>query len=255
MADNVFQESAGTDPDAGLPNVLDLVATTVAEVQKDPMGFIVAGLIPGLSIIGLTFVAVFGVYGIGFLGALPGIMADDEDLAALGGVSALLLAMMLLILVIVAVTTPIWASMYRAVWALLVRGEKLTIGAPFSTIGQDLVPLLTYTLLSAAIVSAGVMFCYLPGILAQGMLMFAWPAIVVHRMPVGRAIQWSVSHAMTHPGWHLGLWAVSFAMSLVLPYFPIVGYMLLFTIHPLFVLLAYRACAGDGEHHREAEAF
>lgn len=252
MSDNVFSEGVpGQDPDAGLPNVMDLVSKLAAEVQKDFGGFLLAGLPPTLIVIGGTLVAVFGTYAALFLGMMPGLMADDEDLAALGGLGAVSLALVVVIGGITALTTPMWASLYRAAWAYLVRGEKLGISSSFSSMGQDLGAQFAYVLLAGAIVTVGVMMCYVPGLLAQGMLIFAWPAIVVHRMPVGRAISWSVSHAMAHPAWHLGLWAVNLVMMMVLPYIPIVGYLLLFTVHPLYVLLAYRAVAGDGEVARE----
>ena len=56
---------------------------------------------------------------------------------------------------------------------------------------------------------------------------------------------------MAHPAWHVGLWAVNLVMGMVFPYIPLVGYLLLFTVQPLFVLLAYRAVAGDGEEIRD----
>jgi hypothetical protein len=253
MADNVFSEGVeGGDPDAGLPNVMDLVSQLVTEVQKDVGGFLLAGLPPTILLMGGVMASLVVVYGSMFLGMMPGLMGDDEDLAAIGAMSALSLSLLVVIGALVLVTTPMWASLYRSVWAFLVRGEKLTVSSSFSAMGQDLGAQFAYLLLSGAIVTLGVTLCYVPGLVAQAMLMFAWPAIVIHRMPVGRAISWSVGHSMAHPAWHLGLWAVNLVMSMVLPYIPFLGYLLLFTVHPLFVLMAYRAVAGDGEVARDA---
>jgi hypothetical protein len=253
MADNVFSEGVRDDPDAGLPNVMDLVFQAATLVQRQPAGFLLAGLIPAVVIVGSTFVALFVVYVSFFLGTLLGGFAGGQDEAAvLGGLGVMSLALLGLVVLLVGISTPIWASLYRAVWRLLVHDEPLSAGSAFSTMSEDLGAQFLYTLLSGAIVLLGLCLCYVPGLLAQGMLVFAWPAVVIHRMPVGRALSWSVGHALAHPAWHLGLWAVNFALSLILPNIPLLGYLLLFTVQPLFVLLAYRAAAGDGEAPRDA---
>ena len=38
--------------------------------------------------------------------------------------------------------------------------------------------------------------------------------------------------------------ASAFVMSMVLPYIPLIGYVLLFTLYPLIVLTAYKAAVG-----------
>lgn len=254
MSDNVFEAgaaSANANPDQGLPNVMDLVSRMTTELQKDPAGWILAGVVPGLATIALTIGGIVLIYGGMFLGMAPGMAADDEDLMVLGMFGGLGLGTFVLVAGMMLVITPMWASLYRAVWANLTRGEKMTLMAPVSTITQDLGSQFAYSFVAALIVMVGLSFCYLPGIIAQGMLMFAWPAVVIHRVPIGRAISYSFGHAMAHPGWHLGLWAVGLVMSLVLPYIPIIGYMLLFTVHTLFVCLAYLAVAGDGDSPRD----
>jgi hypothetical protein len=252
VADNVFQEAAHSEPEATLPKVMDLVAKTANEVTKDFGSFIMGGLVPGLVLMFGSFALVFVVYGLAFLGAIPGLSANDDDLAGMGAVAGLFGGMLIGIPGLTLVITPLWGSMYRAVWALLLRGERLTVSSGWSTFGQDLIPQYVYVLLSGTIIFVGLLFCYVPGIIAQAMLCFAYPAIVIHRMGVGRAIQWSFANTLAHPGWHLGVWAVGLGISLILPNLPIVGYMLMFTVYPLFQLQAYRAAAGDGEFARDA---
>lgn len=256
MSDNVFGEPAASgadlNPDAGLPNVMDLVAQLATLVQGRFVEVLLAGLIPGFALLGGVVLTVVGTYAIVFAAMLPGIAANDDSLVGIGALGGALTATFGFTGGLVLVTTPMWASLYRATWAHLVRGEPLGLMSPLSTFTQDLFSVYAYTFVTGALVLTGAMFCYVPGILLQGMLVFAWPALVIHRLSIGAAIRWSFEHTLAHPAWHMALWAVGFVMALVLPYVPVIGYALLFSIHTLFVVLAYRAVAGDGETIRPA---
>lgn len=238
--------SARRNPEAGLPNVTDLISACTTELQKDFVPWILAGLPPALLAIVLGLGGAAMVYVGAFFGLAAGLAAQDEDLAVLGATTTLVALLLVLIVVMGLVFTPLQASMWRSVWKYLTEGEKLGFDACFRYAFQDLPRVVMYQLVFGAIVTVGVMMCYLPGILASIALLFAYPAVVVHGMPIGQAMRTSVTHVQANPAWHLGLFAVTFVMALVLPYLPIVGYALLFTLYPLLVLSAWRGIWGDG---------
>jgi hypothetical protein len=145
-----------------------------------------------------------------------------------------------------ALLAPMQASLYRAVWAYLETGEKLTIGSAFSTARQDLARVIVYQFVMLGLIATGALFCYVPGLLVAAALAFAGPAIYIHRLGIAEAISLSVGHLQRHPTWHFIYFLWSALIVFVLQYIPFIGGMLLFTVHPYFVLLAYRAIFGSG---------
>lgn len=243
--------AAGGAP-KNLPQVTDLLSETISAVTNDFAGFFLAGVGPMAIALALGLGGSVLIYAGAFAAMMPGLAAQDETLTIAGAVGGFTLGFMALIGASVVLTAPMTASLHRAVWQYMQTGEKLTIGAPFSTIGQDVVRVVIFQLGLLTAVIIGSLFCYLPGIAIAGLLMFAGPAVYIHRMPIGAAIGLSVRHVQREPGWHLGLFGLAFVVSMVLSYVPILGMALLMTVHPLLVLKAYRAAFGAGEEPVEA---
>lgn len=239
------------NPDAGLPNVTDLASRMWAEIQKDFGGFLLAGLIPAIGAQFAGFALVFVIYGGMFLGAVPGLVLEDELIALVGSMVGLFGGTFGSIGVLILVMAPMQASMYRAVWKYLETGEKLTIMTPFSTYTQDVTKVLLFQIVTFALSFAGMMMCYVPALVVGAALMFAAPAVYVHRLGILDAVRLSVGHLMRHPGWHLGFFGIAFLMSIVASFVPVIGMMLLMSAYPMFVLLAYRQVFGTGEAPRD----
>jgi uncharacterized membrane protein len=235
------------------PSVADLVSTTVRHVMDDFVPWLVAGL-PFLvmTFVGV-FVGLFLVYGGMFAGMMVGAAADSEELAGVLLMAGLMVGTVVLVVGMTVASAPVSASMMRAVWQYLETGEKLSFGSGFSTIGQDVGRVVAYNLVMISAVLVGSLFCYVPGLLVAAALVFAFPAIVIHRLSIGAAIGLSVSHLQRNPGWHAAFFLLTVVLSMVLGYIPLIGYALLATIHPLFVLLAYRGVFGTGELPRGYE--
>jgi uncharacterized membrane protein len=250
VSDDVW--SAAKSADAGatraaeLPNVMDLASRVVSEVQKDFAMFLLGGLGSMILSLVLVPVALVLVYGGMFLGMLPGMMANDDGLTAIGSVGGLSIGMTLMFVGLLVVAAPMWASTHRAVWKYLTEGEKFTYMAPFSTYTQDLGKVLGFTFVQGVLITGGMMLCYVPGLALAAALMFSGPAVYVHRVGIGEALSLSWRHFQANVGWHVGFFAIAFVMQMVLTYIPFVGMMLLATVMPLYVLLAYRHIYGDG---------
>jgi hypothetical protein len=254
VADDVWNPSGSSAPQADvLPNVMDLTSKIVAEVQKDFASFLLAGVGPLIAGFVIGPVAVVLVYGGMFLGMVPGMIMEDEAILGLGSMVGLFGSLFLLIAVLTCVTAPMGASTYRAVWKYLTTGEKLTIMAPFSTFTQDLPRVVLYSFLHGTLMFVGLLFCYFPALLVGAMLVFAGPAIYIHRLGIGQAISLSIAHVQQNASWHVGFYGIHFVMYLVLSYIPLLGPMMLATIVPLYVLMVYRHSFGEGETPRGHE--
>lgn len=235
------------DAERERPNVIDLASRMVSSVAKEPAAFLLAGLPPTIValVFGVGSVAV--LYGGIIAGMMPGVLSDDPDEAALLGMGIGFGGFVPVLLVAMIATVPMSASLHRAVWAHVVRGETLSFGSALATWNQDLGRVLLYNVAYGLAVIAGMMLCYLPGLVVTGLMVFAGPAIYVHRLSIGEAVALSLKSAQDEPGWHLGFFGLSFVILIVLQYVPILGIMLIYTAYPLYVLLAYRALFGDGE--------
>ncbi|MCB9685880.1 MAG: hypothetical protein H6735_12635 [Alphaproteobacteria bacterium] len=239
-------EGASRNPEAGLPNVMDLVSQCAGELQQDFVPFLIAGILPAMLAMSAGVLGVFLIYGGMFLGAAPGIAANDEDLMLIGGAGGMVLGIFALFLGMALLFAPMNASMWRSVWKHMVGEEKLGFDAGFRHAFQDLPRVLVFHVVYIGAILVGSMLCYIPGLIAAFALTFAYPAVIVHGMSIGEAMRISVQHTRDNVAWHLGLFAVAFVMGMVLPYIPFIGYALLFTLYPMFVLAAWRAVYGDG---------
>jgi hypothetical protein len=244
-------QTSARNPDAGLPNVTDLASRTWAELQKDFGGFLLAGLAPVIlsQIAGVAMI--FVIYGGMGLGAVPGLIIEDELVMVAGSMFGLFGGTFGALALLMLVLAPMHASVFRAVWKYLETGEKLTISSPFSTYTQDLGRVILYQLVALGLGFLGAMMCYLPALVVGAALLFAGPAVYVHGLGVGSAIGLSWRHLLKHPGWHIGFFGISFLMTIGASFVPFIGPMLLTTAHPMFVLLAYRQVFGTGAAPQE----
>ncbi|MEQ1506497.1 MAG: hypothetical protein ABMB14_29990, partial [Myxococcota bacterium] len=243
--------ASGGDRPAGsgpMP-VGEVVSQTLTRFQADMPGFLLGGLIPFaiqmmVATVGV-FVGLFAVYGGMFVGMVPGMVLGDDDLTAVGMLFGLAAGTFGLVFgfaaILGAVLAPINASLHRAVWRALETGESLKIDAAFSTARQDLGRVVGFALVSSLLMLVGLSMCYLPAIVVGAALMFAGPAIYIHRLTIPDAIRRSVGHLSSNPGWHLGMFLVVMIATMVLAYIPLIGGLLAATIHPMLVLIAYRS--------------
>ncbi len=238
---------ANTSTPSGLPVVMDLMSEVFKRVQEDFMQFFLAGLVPmGVTLVG-TFLGIVVIYGAMFLGMMPGLSAGDDDLVGIGALLGASAGILVCVLALMAVITPMRASLYRAVWRYMTEDTPMTVWSSVDTFTQDLprVYLLNTVFVLGNVI--GLSMCYV-GIFPWLLVMsFAGPAVYVHGAGVGDAVRLSISHATEHFSWHIGFFGLLFVMQMVLQYIPILGYALLMTVVPLYVLLAYAKIFGTGD--------
>jgi len=232
--------------DGNLPSVLDVLVETFEDFREHFAGYILAGLGVWLVMFPIVLVGIIGVFALMAAAAAPGIMANDEDLIFMGAMAAYIGGLCLLMLITACIVPPLQASVGRAMLERISAGADLTIGAAFSTWRMDMFKVIGTYLLVQFIVIVAMLFCYIPGLIAVFLTGLAIPAVIVHRLAPMAAVQLSVKHAMEHPTWHLGYFAITMGISMVLMYIPLIGPALMISFLLSFQLRCYTAVFGLG---------
>lgn len=242
MAADVWEASnAGSDAGAGLPGVGDLVGRLMRDVQEAPVPHLAAGAGYAVVQLPLFILLVIGMYGGAFAGMFWAMETLGEDEIGLGILAGTLAGASVTALPMAVVLPPLTASLYRAVYAWQARGEPLGFGSAFSTATQDIGRTYLTTIALSTIIFAGLLLCYVPGLLLAFVLHFAYMRVVIHRRGVIDAIQDSWGHAAAHPGWNLGVFGVAFLISLALSNIPFLGVVVATVAVCAWNLHAYRA--------------
>jgi hypothetical protein len=239
--DHVVPQPAPASPAAGgaLPNVADLLGLCVKDVMNNFAGYCLAGLGPFLATMAVTMLASF----VAVAAMIPGMVMEDEAVTMLG----IFGATFLLVVFAMLATVPINASLYRAIWAWIDRGEPLGFSAGFSRMTEDLGTMYAYSLLVGLLTFAGMLACYVPGLLVGLFVSLAMPAIVVHRMGAIEAISFSAKHVRAHFAWHIGFWGLGLVVLMLAMNVPFIGIIVGMPLYAAYHLRGYRAIFGSGE--------
>ena len=149
---------------------------------------------------------------------------------------------MLSLVVLVPVSAYFKGGMYKSAFKQL-RGGRLEFRDLFSA-GDRLLPLIGETILVSLVVSTGMMFCIIPGLVAAGLLMFAAPLTVERRMGVIEAMR--ESYEMTKQN-ILIFTLFAFIVQLIVSAGTYLCYIGLLATYPLMFTIsacAYRDCFG-----------
>jgi hypothetical protein len=239
--DHVQPKTQGAQPAAGgpLPNVGELLGASVKDVMDNFAGYCMAGLGYFAFTMAITVVAIVA----SVAAMIPGIVAEDDSMTAL----VLVAVTLVLMVVVMLVSVPINASLHRAMWAWIDRGEPLTLSACFSRMGQDLGTMYAYSLVVGLLTFLGMLACYLPALVVGLFTTLAMPAMVVHRMGAIEAVAFSAKHVRSHFGWHVGFWALGLVILMIAMNVPFIGIIVGMPLYAAYHLRGYRAIFGSGE--------
>lgn len=152
--------------------------------------YVTVGTVCAMVIVGASSAAV---------GTLFGAAVGLPIAAAIG----LLIAAMYVLLASVFLAPPTQA-MFRAHWRHLQDGQPLGVmdgvrgGTRSWSVNVALVAILTLQ-------TVGYLLLFLPGVLVDAALGFVVPAMVIHELPLHRAVGRSLAHFLRAPVWHIGL--------------------------------------------------
>lgn len=246
-------------PGGAHPEPMDIFQDTWKEFSDDLGPYILAGLgqlvvtIPVMMV--LFFVVYFGVlttlFGGIFLGAIAGAVTSEAvgpeaggavfALSYAGSIVLMFVVILGLSMLVGAIMAPLNASMVRRVAEHQRGGRKLDFTAPFSDAGENLMGVILGSLLVGGIVLVGFLFCYLPGIIAAFMLIYAGTLVALKGLPPLAAVRASYQNFMEFPQFHLVFSLLYLGCGLLASYVPIVGPMFVMAAH----VRAHRTLFGD----------
>ncbi|MEZ4319557.1 MAG: hypothetical protein R3F61_18725 [Myxococcota bacterium] len=231
------------------PNILDVLTEYVEEVKTDFLPYATAGTGIALVMLPYSMVVVFIVYGAMFVGAMPGIAMEDENVLILGMITAPFLAIFASSFVLNLITIPMHASLLRDLSAHQERepGTPTGLGfaSCFSTVTQEPARPLFYTAVHVVLYGVLAMFCLFPGLVFLVVTDLAWPLVVVDGLSPLDAMKRAAAHFRDHVAWHLGYTLILFSMAFVLAYIPFIGAFLTPGLVGGWRLWAYRRIRQD----------
>lgn len=224
MADDVWQSGhTGDAPTRALPTISALVNEAFADVQAAPVPYLLAGAGAGGVILAWTLVGI-GVLVAAMLGGamIGGAIGDPDAVSSLVLLTTLVGTLIVLVPLALA-SPPLSASLARAVWDWQDRAVPLDLRAAFREPWRDLGKVYGVGLATGGLVLIGLLFCYLPGLIAMCLLHHAFYRVAIHGRSPGDALSDAVGHVLAHPQWNLGVFGVSFVISLIASNVPLLG--------------------------------
>lgn len=248
-------------PGGVMPDPIEIFQDTWKEFADDPGPYVLAGLgqlVVIVPVIMVLFVVIyFGIFatlfgGI-FIGAIAAAIVGETVGPEAGGLTFMItyiLSFFLMFFVIMlassgvgALMAPINASLTRRI-AKHQRGEQtLDFTAAFTDMKQDLVNVILLAMLSSAVILVGVMLCYVPGLIAAFLLIYAGTFVFLHRLKPMEAMMASVNHFRDHLQFHGMFTLLYFCTAMIASYIPVAGPMFVAALH----VRAHRTLFGDGE--------
>lgn len=217
--------AGGDAGDTALPSAITLAKTAIDDVLKNltPLLLLGLGYFGGMMVVvSLGSVFLVGPMVIGtIVSAVFG--SDYEALAALGSMGGFVVGVLLFLVLVMVAAGPMTASTYRALAALIGQGVPPTIGGAFTTARQDVGMVLGGSLLVGVVVGVGLLFCYVPGLVASFVLGSVPMLIAIRRTSPGEAMSVALANVRAHPSWYVEVLAVKFVFLLIASYIPVIG--------------------------------
>ncbi len=248
-------------PGGEIPDPVKLLQDTLKELTDDLVPYLMAGLGQMVITIPLTLVMVFMIYFVMFgtlfggaligaiAGAMVGEVAGEEAGGLVFGVVYILSFVVMLGLIVGlsallgALIAPLNASLVRRM-AKHQRGDRvLDFSSAFSDAKENIISTMVVTALVGLVVTVGLMFCYVPGIIAAFLMMYAGTLVFLHRKSPFTAIKTSAQHFMAHLKFHAVYSLLHFAAAMVAAWVPLIGPMFLLALH----VRTHRTLFGDAE--------
>lgn len=223
---------------SSLPSPIDLVQKSFEALMANPVGFLLSGLAVTLVAIALSTGLLVVWIGSAVV-VLPVFAATGSEALSTLGLLLVGLVGVASLLVVMALPAPVYASLLRT---FDVDGPgAVQFGAAFSRVQPDVGRVVVASLAFGGLTVLGMMFCFLPGLLATFALHFVLPAVALDRMGFVDAARRSWEHVTMRPGWALGVWAIYMLVVGILSQIPLIGAMIAIPLAFDFHVRAYRA--------------
>lgn len=232
--------TGGGEPPSDLSDPMEVPRRVFEDVRDHLAGYILSGIV----MTAVVFAVITGIMVLLFGFMLPGIIMEDETISLIGsllGMAAYFFGIMGFAFLLMPLMT---ASMLRAIDAQRAGAQDLGAMAALSTLREDAGRIIGFNLLGVLLTFVGMLFCYVPGLIASALMMFALPMVVFERVPPVTAYQLGWKHMTQHAGWHVAVWLISMLTVGILS-ITFVGIIVAYPIMFAFQVFAYRTAYGD----------
>lgn len=230
---------AGGAPPAKLDDPLSVGREVLADLKQRPFAYLMAGLGYFAAVLGVVAVAIVGLG----VGMAPGILLEDENLLAIGGIFGFAIYMGAIFGFAFLGFPLMSASLLRSLDAQRAGGPSIGFTSSFSRMRERAVQIVLFYLLSQLAVLVGMLFLYVPGLAAAAIGSFALPIVVFEEVGAMRALQLGFEHFRRHLSWHVGVWAMLLVAVIVLE-LTLVGLFVIWPVMVAYQLVAYRQAFG-----------
>lgn len=229
--------------DAPAPDAVQILTEHFNDVKDNLVGY----LLSGLGFYGAIVIAVLVVMVPLFAATLPGIVMENDTLMIGGMIIGWTWYLVALLAVTLVISPLLLGSFLRAMDAHKRGAAPLGFKAAFSTFRQDPKRTIGIQLVVQLIMGVGMMFCYIPGMLAIPFMSFAVPMVVLDGHSISEALSRTWAHMRRYPLFHLLFHLLALATAMAVEMIPIVGLLMVFPWLFGLNLVAYRAAfSGEG---------
>ncbi|MEQ1507270.1 MAG: hypothetical protein ABMB14_33890 [Myxococcota bacterium] len=226
------------------PDVSDPMAVareTFADFQRHWAGYLTVGI----AYLGVAFGAIAVALVALAVGFVPGMLVDDDAIAAIGAGIGMLLYVGVILVIAFALIPLMTASLIRATADQLDGGPQISAASLFGRVKPNVGRIVGYYALSQLAVMVGVLLLYIPGLIAAAIGIFATPIVALEpETGAVAALSHGFSHARRHPSWHVIVWLVLIAILIGLE-FTIVGLVVAWPVMITYQTIAYRKAFGS----------
>ena len=195
----------------GTDDPLDVARSVWGDFKNHIMGYVMAGISYLVAVLALVFFAMSAL-----LLGVPGAVLENDALLIGGMVAGFSIYTILIVVFSFFVFPLLNASLIRTL-DMQRRGEH-QIGFLSLYTHARITPgkIVIFYLMAQTMVLVGMLFLYIPGIIAAIVVTFAMPIVVLQEetSPV-EAVQQAFEHMKTNVAWHLGVWLSLFGVLIV----------------------------------------
>lgn len=226
------------------PDVTDPVAVareTLRDLMDHPVGYLLAGLTYFAAVFGLIIASMLAL---GVCMA-PGLALEDETLITIGGIIGGLIYTTLIIAFTLVGYPLMTASLMLNLRDQRSGGAQIGISSTFNRMTERMGPAIRMYLLTQLLVLVGMVFLYIPGLIAMVVCTFAFPIVIFEDVSATEALKLSWAHIQKNAGWHVAVVFVAIALFIVIE-LTVVGIFVLWPLMACYQLVAYEKAFGSG---------
>ena len=226
--------------DGGSTDPMDVPRAVFGDLKEHLFGY----LLVSLSYLGFVTVYAVAVVAAAAMLVLPGALTEDDTLAGIG----LALGMIVYVGGIFALAfvgvPPLMASTMRAIDRHRTGGPSVGVFDLFTAMRPNLGRVIGFYLLQNLLIIVGMLFFYIPGLIAAALCSFAFPIVVFEDVGPSEALSLAFNHMRERGSWHVMVWLL-LLVTVIVCELTVVGLLVVWPVMMAWQVFAYRLAFGE----------